>query len=62
MNSWPNAHNQPHVVEILCTCPDPDQCATSALAADRNSGWKEAWRIRSELERLRAQVEQRGPA
>jgi hypothetical protein len=34
-----------HVVEVMCRCPDPDTCVTNDLVADRNTGWKEYFRL-----------------
>ena len=50
---WADDLPEPHVVELVCRCPDPDACATNALVADRNTGWKEFFRVRGELEELR---------
>jgi hypothetical protein len=48
--------HRPHVVEVICTCPDPDQCTTNDLVANRNTGGKEYFRVLGLLEQAMARV------
>jgi hypothetical protein len=50
MSAWAERLPPPHEVTIVCRCPDPDVCATNALVQDRNTGWKEAFRMRELLD------------
>lgn len=46
----------PHIVELQCTCLDIEHCHTLDLAADRDRGWKEAFRMQGVIHELQDRI------